>query len=122
VTKSSTEAELVAITDCLGDLIFIRNLLLHQGYNVPALFLFQDNKSTIALCEKGGAGHRTKHIKIRNFFVKEKLDDGEVTIRWLRTELMIADVLTKPLQGVTYKAFADLLTGEMVLDCLISLV
>jgi hypothetical protein len=122
VTKSSTEAELVAITDCLGDLIFIRNLLLHQGYNVPALFLFQDNKSTIALCEKGGAGHRTKHIKIRNFFVKEKLDDGEVTIRWLRTELMIADVLTKPLQGATFKAFTDLLTGEMVLDCLISLV
>ena len=122
VTKSSTEAELVAITDCLGDLIFVRNLLLHQGYDVPALFLFQDNKSTIALCEKGGAGHRTKHIKIRNFFVKERLDDGEVTIRWLKTELMIADVLTKPLQGVTFKAFADLLTGEMVLDCLISLV
>ena len=119
VTKSSTEAELVAITDCLGDLIFVRNLLLYQGYDVPALFLFQDNKSTIVLCEKGGAGHRTKHIKIRNFFVKEKLDDGEVAIRWLKTELMIADVLTKPLQGATFKAFTDLLTGEMVLDCLI---
>ena len=122
VTKSSTEAELVAITDCLGDLTFVRDLLLYQGYDVPALFLFQDNKSTIVLCEKGGAGHRTKHIKIRNFFVKEKLDDGEVVIRWIRTELMIADVLTKPLQGATFKAFTDLLTGEMVLDCLISLV
>ena len=122
VTKSSTEAELVAISDCLGDLIFIRNLLLDQGYDVPALFLFQDNMSTIALCEKGGAGHRTKHIKIRNFFIKERLDEGEVTIRWLSTELMIADALTKPLQGVTFRTFTDLLTGEMMLDCLISLV
>jgi hypothetical protein len=121
VTKSSTEAELVAITDCLGDLIFVRNLLLHQGYDVPALFLFQDNKSTITLCQKGGAGHRTKHIKIRNFFVKERLDDGEVTIRWLRTELMIADALTKPLQGAPFAAFANLLNGEMVLDYLIEL-
>ena len=108
--------------NCLGDLIFIRNLLLDQGYDVPALFLFQDNMSTIALCEKGGAGHRTKHIKIRNFFVKERLDEGEVTIRWLSTELMIADALTKPLQGVAFRTFTDLLTGEMMLDCLISLV
>jgi hypothetical protein len=122
VSKSSTEAELVAITDSMGDLLFIRNLLLCQGYDVPALYLFQDNKSTIALCEKGGAGHRTKHIKIRNFYVKERIEDGEVVVRWMRTELMLADVLTKPLQGASFKTFRDLLTGEMVLDCLITLV
>jgi hypothetical protein len=119
VTKSSTEAELVAITDSLGDLLFVRNLLLSQGYDVPPLCLFQDNKSTIALCEKGGAGHRTKHIRIRNFFVKERVDDGEVIIQWMPTERMLADVLTKPLQGSAFKAFRDLLTGEMVLDCLV---
>jgi hypothetical protein len=118
VSKSSTEAELVAITDCMGDLLFVRNLLLYQGYDVPALFLFQDNMSTIALCEKGGAGHRTKHIRIRNFYVKERIDDGEVVIRWMQTEMMLADVLTKPLQGGAFKKFKDLLTGELVLDCL----
>jgi hypothetical protein len=121
VSKSSTEAELVAVTDSVGDLIFIRNLLRCQGYDVPALYLFQDNKSTIVLCEKGGAGHRTKHIKIRNFYVKELIDNGEVVVRWMRTELMLADVLTKPLQGASFKAFRDLLTGEQILDCLITL-
>jgi hypothetical protein len=119
VTKSSTEAELVAVTDSAGDLLFIRNLLLCQGYDIPPLFLFQDNRSTIALCERGGAGHRTKHIKIRNFYVKERVDEGEIVVRWMPTELMIADALTKPLQGAAFKAFRDLLTGELVLECLI---
>ena len=88
---------------CLGDTLFIRNNLLCQECDIPAQCL-------------------SKHIKIRNFFVKERVDEGEITIRWLKTELMIADVLTKPLQGASFKVFTDLLTGEMVLDCLINLV
>jgi hypothetical protein len=103
VTKSSTEAELVAITDSLGEIVWIRRFLIEQGYVVPAVILYQDNMSTIALCNRGGAGHRTKHIKIRNFFVKERIDDGEVILEHKPTEEMLADVLTKPLQGAHWR-------------------
>ena len=109
VTKSSTEAELVAITDTLGEIVWTRRFVIDQGYVVPPVILFQDNMSTIALCNRGGAGHRTKHIKIRNFFIKERIDDGEVEVRHKPTGEMVADLLTKPLQGATFRHFRNLL-------------
>jgi hypothetical protein len=112
VTKSSTEAELVAITDSLGEIVWIRRFLIEQGYVVPAVILYQDNMSTIALCNRGGAGHRTKHIKIRNFFVKERIDDGEVILEHKPTEEMLADVLTKPLQGAHWRYLKQRMVNE----------
>jgi hypothetical protein len=75
--------------------------------------LYQDNMSTIALCERGSSGHRTKHIKIRNFFVKEMIDSGEVTVRHMPTNDMVADMLTKPLQGSKFAGFRDVLVGKV---------
>ena len=112
VTKSSTESELVAITDSIGEVIWLRNFLIEQGYQVPPAVLFQDNMSTIALCERGEAGHRTKHIKIRNFFIKEHIDGGEVVVRHMPTDDMVADILTKPLQGAKFEVLCDRLVGK----------
>ena len=113
VTKSSTESELVAITDSIGEIIWLRNFLVEQGYQMPPAVLFQDNMSTIALCERGEAGHRTKHIKIRNFFIKELIDGGEVVVRHMPTDDMVADILTKPLQGAKFEVLCDRLVGSM---------
>jgi histone deacetylase 1/2 len=111
VTKSSTEAELVAITDTLGEIVWIRRFVIEQGYVVPPVILFQDNMSTIALCNRGGAGHRTKHIKIRNFFIKEHIDEGEVAVAHKWTGEMVADLETKPLQGATFRYLRDVLVN-----------
>jgi len=113
VTKSSTESELVAVTDSIGEVIWLRNFLVEQGYPMPPAVLFQDNMSTIVLCERGEAGHRTKHIKIRNFFVKELIDGGEVVVRHMPTDDMVADILTKPLQGAKFEALRDGLVGSV---------
>jgi hypothetical protein len=65
----------------------------------PAI-VYQDNKSTLALAEKGrSTSERTRHINIRYFFIKNRISDGEVTCSYMPTGDMIADILTKPLQG-----------------------
>jgi histone deacetylase 1/2 len=120
VTKSSTEAELVAITDTLGDIVWIRRFLIEQGYLVPPVTLYQDNMSTIALCNRGGAGHRTKHIKIRNFFVKEHVDEGEVAVMHKPTREMVADLETKPLQGAMFKSHRDTLINNKAEDIILT--
>ena len=63
--------------------------------------LFQDNKSTILLATNGrwSSSKRTKHIKSRYFFVKDKVEAGEVSIEYRPTDQMWSDVLTKPKQG-----------------------
>jgi hypothetical protein len=43
VTKSSTEAELVALSDHAGRGINLRNFLAGQGYGVVPVIIYQDN-------------------------------------------------------------------------------
>jgi hypothetical protein len=104
VSKSSTEAELVAVSDGLGEVIWARNFLLGQGVPLGPAVVYQDNKSTMALMAKGrSTSARTKHINIRYFFVKDRVEAGEVVIKYAPTEDMLADLLTKPLQGELFR-------------------
>ena len=112
VTKSSTEAELVGLSDSTNQSIFIRTFLIAQGYKMEPVIIYQDNQSCMALVERGRSGaERTRHIQIRYFWVKERVDTGEVRVEYLRSEDMYANVLTKPLQGSQFRRERDGLTG-----------
>ena len=54
---------------------------------------------------------RTRHINIRYFFVKDRIAKGEIKIEYCLTKLMVADVLTKPVQGRLFLELRDLLLG-----------
>ena len=101
VTKSSSEAELVGVSDGISQVIWSREFLLGQGLSgLGPVILHQDNMSTISMINKGGTSSlRTRHIKIRYFFVNDKVLSGEVCVKYLRSEDMVSDGLTKPLQG-----------------------
>jgi hypothetical protein len=104
VSKSSTEAELISLSDGSTQVIWTREFLIHQGYQLEAATIFQDNKSTMALVEKGrSTSERTRHVNIRFFFVKDRVDAGEIKIVYLPTAQMTADILTKPLQGELFR-------------------
>jgi hypothetical protein len=75
---------------------------------MEAATIFQDNKSTLAMIEKGRSGNKsTRHINIRYFYLKNKIEDGEVVLEYLPTQEMIADILTKPLQGEAFERLRD---------------
>jgi hypothetical protein len=122
VTKSSTEAELVAISDCISIGIWARNFLIEQNgkgkcflvntKEIPPVILFQDNTSTITLINKGrSTSTRTRHVNIRYFFIHDRIVQGEVIVVYKETGLMVADYMTKPLQG---RKFLDM--RKMLLD------
>ena len=67
---------------------------------MPAVAVYQDNMSCMALVERGRSGaERTRHIDIRYFWVKERVVNGEMRVEHKGTKEMYANVLTKPLQG-----------------------
>jgi Reverse transcriptase (RNA-dependent DNA polymerase) len=112
VTKSSTEAELVGLSDSANQGLFIRNFLTLQGYKMPAVTIFQDNMSCMALVARGrSGGERTRHIAIRYFWVKDRVKSGEALIVHKTTSEMYANVLTKPLQGSQFRYERACLTG-----------
>ena len=53
----------------------------------------------------------SRHIDVRYFFVKDRVDKGEFNIGYCNTEDMLADFFTKPLQGRIYRKFRDLIMG-----------
>ncbi|NDB85962.1 MAG: transposon Pol polyprotein, partial [Alphaproteobacteria bacterium] len=111
VTKSSAEAELVALSD--GTSLTAHEIEFLRGQDTDLQGeLFQDNKSTINLAQNGrSSSDRTRHVKIRYFFVKQYLDSHEVRITYCPTLSMVADILTKPLQGDHFTRLRDILLG-----------
>ena len=89
VTKSSTEAELVALSDSANQALHIRNFVLAQGHSCGPVTIYQDNMSCMALIDRGrSAAERTRHIAIRYFWVKERVDAGEARVVHLGTKKM----------------------------------
>jgi hypothetical protein len=103
VTKSSTEAELVGLSDSASQAILIRNFVIAQGYDIGPVVIYQDNKSCIALIKRGGpTSTGSRHINIRHFWLSERQAEGEVVLEYLTTEEMHPNMLTKPVQGAQF--------------------
>ena len=117
-TKSSTETELVGASEYLPFNIWALNFLEAQGYKIENNVLFQDNQGAM-LMEKNGRNSCTgnsRHISIRYFFIKDRVDKGEVKVEYCPTYLMIADFFTKPLQGSMFRLFRDVIMGYRPLE------
>jgi hypothetical protein len=109
-TTSSAESELVALSDSTGQILWTRQFLEYQGYKVGPATIYEDNQSAIKLAENGRSNSsRTRHIAIRYFFISDRITSGEIKVEYLNTADMIADILTKPLQGALFRRLRSLL-------------
>ena len=75
--------------------------------------LHQDNQAAILLQKNGVMSRRkrSRHIDIRFFFMKDRIDSGELQVAYCPTDLMSGDYLTKPLQGAKFRAHRDTIMG-----------
>ena len=84
-----------------------------QGYAIKKNVIYQDNQSAIRM-EKNGRNSCTgnsRDIHIRYFFVKDRIDKGEMRVEYCPTHLMLADFFTKPLMGELFRKLRDLIMG-----------
>ena len=113
-TKSSTEAEVVGLSEYSPYNLWFINFMREQGYVLHTNDIFQDNQSAIRM-ERNGRNSCTgnsRHIHIRYFFVKDRVDKGEVDIKYCPTENMLADFFTKPLQGALFEKLRAVIMGH----------
>ena len=97
VALSTAEAEYVALSAATQEAIWLRRLLTDEGKRLAEpVVINEDNQG--AIMAKNPVGHaRTKHIDIRYHFVREGVQDGAIILKYVATDEMIADILTKPL-------------------------
>ena len=113
MTKDSTEAELVGLHDMLTHVNQCCDFLAGQGVKMAAPTVFQDNTSTITLVTKDGGKYRNKYMLVRRSDVRQQVDRGDVTIEYMPTKRMLADALTKPLQGELFRHMISEISGQI---------
>jgi hypothetical protein len=88
--------------------------MIAQGFPQKPTVVYQDNMSTLTMIERGsGNSDKSKHINIRNFWVTDRVKSGELKFEYMPTSSMLADILTKPLQGALFRELQAKLMNEV---------
>ena len=97
VTLSSAEAEYVALSDAVRELLTIKNLIEELPHVIVAkpIKVFEDNQAVIKMVSSSWTTTRSRHIGIHYHFVRERFASGEFEIVFVKTGAQLADALTK---------------------------
>jgi len=108
VTRSSTEAELVALDSVSHDAVWLRKVLQEMGLaqDGPTI-VQQDNKSCILMAERGYHGKNSRAVDIKYFWVSERVHEGELKLEYVQSNRMLADGLTKALGTAHFCEWRD---------------
>ena len=114
VSTSTTEAEYVGLCNAAKEAVWIRNFLRdirrsEYAGGVHATRILGDNQGALRLVANPEFHSRSKHIDVQHHYVRELLEDGTITVDYVRTSEMAADCLTKPLKKVHLRANLEML-------------
>ena len=71
--------------------------------------MYNDNQAAIAMSKQTFSTSATRHMKLRFHYIREKLQDGTIQVRYLETGKMVADMMTKALGRVLFERFRNML-------------
>ena len=113
VTRSTAETEMVAFTEKVAVALHLARLLYRMGvietYKVQA---WQDNTAAISLMKAGKAlSGQMKHIHLREFWLKQFIDNQEVDVNYYPSKTFNIDGASKPKAGLEFQGFVDRALG-----------
>jgi hypothetical protein len=112
VTLSTTEAELVSGTQCAQDMLFVMRVLESIGLKVQKPMILQiDNKGAVDLANNWSIGGRTRHIEVRQYFLRDLKMEGTILTKWLSGSEMSSDLFTKNLARPLFEQHTKALCG-----------
>ena len=109
--RDAAEAELATLSDGASTALWSQVLLKYQGYRVRGV-LCEDSKSAVAVMRTGKGSERTRHVSTKYYSAKQYTDSGELALEYCPTVSVVADALTKPLQGHQLEHLRDYLLGH----------
>lgn len=110
--KSSSESEILAVSDCISQFVWLKNFLEDQDIKLCEYYLMGDNEACFNMISKNyHTSESTRHINIRKHFIKDILEENKIKLIKVPTDTMIADVFTKPLQGSLFNYHVSQFTG-----------
>ena len=86
MSLSSCEAEYIALKECFKECIFLRDIYKEVGIKTGNCLVYTDSKSAIELANNPEHHSRTKHIDISEHFVREKVLEKSIDLRYILTK------------------------------------
>jgi hypothetical protein len=113
VSLSSSEAEYYALSEAAKEVKFVVQILMSMGIPVQLPVIIRvDNMGAIFMSKNVSATSRTRHVDTRYHFVREFIEDGFLSIIFVRTADNVADPFTKNVTGDVYASHVK----EFVVD------
>jgi hypothetical protein len=103
VAQSSTEAEYISLAMLVNKLRVTRRVREWLVGTEEAYPVYEDNQACIKMAEGDGLSKRSKHIDVRYHVTREAVDNGEISLEYVKTEEQVADALTKNLGCTKFK-------------------
>ena len=108
VTLSSTEAEYVALSQCIQDVIFLKQFVesMNEKIELP-IVIHVDNTGSIDLANSWGSSGNSKHIDIRYHFIRNLVEDQVVKLQFVASDDNLVDSFTKNIDQSRYLSHRD---------------
>ena len=97
VALSMVEAEYIAAGSCCAQILWIKQQLEDFGIKLTKTPIRCDNTSAINLTKNPVQHSRSKHIEIRHHFIRDHMQNFNVMLEFIGTDVQLADIFTKPL-------------------------
>jgi hypothetical protein len=110
VALSTCEAEYISACHAACQGVWLQSLLLEMHLNKNEEFeLMIDNKSAISLAKNPVAHGRSKQIETKFHFLRDQASKGKLKLTHCKTDVQVADILTKPLKIERFKELRGML-------------
>ena len=107
VATSTSEAEYLSLFEVSKEIVWLRQLLKDMGHEqTNATVVYEDNQSCIEWT-KDTYSRRTRHIDIKYHYTRSLTKNNVIHLEYCPTTEMVADILTKPLGGVSFKRLRE---------------
>ena len=123
VTTSTTEAEYLALSDAAKASYWWKRVFNTMGFDPQhQIMVYCDNQQTINMLTSENIEQRSKlrHVDIHRSWLRQEVQEGRLHVKWIPTNRMIADGLTKSLTAQKHHEFVRMLNLVDVKDLILS--
>ena len=107
VALSTTEAELYSAVITAQDMMFVYHVVVGLELRVKLpMTLYCDNNGAVQLANNWSVGGRTRHVDIKQNFLRELKDNGLLKVEWMSGEDITPDMHTKNVSKMLFDKYS----------------
>ncbi|SAM63031.1 uncharacterized protein UBRO_20158 [Ustilago bromivora] len=113
VALSAVEAEFITASEVVREALFFSYLLKDLEISDVQPVLCMDSQGCIQVSKDPAKHWKLKHIDTQYHFVRDHIQEGDIMIEFVGTANNVADILMKPLKGLSTSRLAQSIGLEM---------